>query len=111
MLKRQQILLADWQVEHFKIISQKYDVSFSEMIRMALCMDIMFATKVAFPDHKWSVNVKMLEETIKKRDIVGNIGEEKFHSFLSKLYFEARKATEVWAKDDKSKDAKAKTRA
>ncbi|UCC95410.1 MAG: hypothetical protein JSW40_01330 [Candidatus Omnitrophota bacterium] len=98
MLKRYQVLIDDWQADHYKSIAAKYDVSFSEMIRMALCIDIMYATRVVFPQYKWSVDMRMLEKAIKKHDIVGTIGIEKFHSFLSKLYFEVRKATELWAR-------------
>jgi len=96
MLERHQILIDDWQTEHYKLIAKKYDVSFSEMIRMALCMDIMVATRIVFPKYKWSVDMGLLEKTIRKQDIVGAIGVEKFHNFLSKLYFETRKATELW---------------
>jgi hypothetical protein len=99
MLTRHQILLDDWQAEHYKLIADTYDVSFSEMIRMALCMDIISATRLAFPKYKWSVDLKMLEKAVKKKNIIGAIGVEKFHSFLSQLYFETRKATELWAKE------------
>lgn len=98
MLKRNQILLEPWQVEHYKIVSEKYDVSFSEMIRMALCLDIIMATKIRFPKYKIAINKNALEKTIKKRNIVEHMGEEEFHKMLSQIYFEARKATELWAK-------------
>ena len=101
MLKRYQVLLEDWQADHYKLVAQKYDVSFSEMIRMALCIDIMHATRIAFPKHKWSVDFKLLEDAIKNRNIIETEGSEKFHVFLSKIYFETRKATEVWHKDKK----------
>jgi hypothetical protein len=96
MLKRYQILLNDWQAEHYRLIARKYDVSFSEMIRMALCIDIIKATKIAFPRYRIKVNMKMVEGIIKKKDIANTIGIEKFHQFLSRLYFETRKATELW---------------
>lgn len=96
MLKRYQILLNEWQAEHYRIVSEKYDVSFSEMIRMALCMDIMMATKVAFPKYRLKINRKLVENAMKNRDIVRSMGAEKFHMLLSQLYFETRKATELW---------------
>jgi hypothetical protein len=106
MLKRYQIILNDWMGDHYKLVSQKYDVSFSEMVRMALCVDIMNATRIAFPKYKFKIDEKILTKTIKKKDIVGTIGVEEFHKLLSKIYFEARKATELWTKEiqgDKSK--------
>jgi len=96
VLKRYQILLNDWQAEHYRLIAEKYDVSFSEMIRMALCMDIMSATKTVFPKYKWKVDKKLMKNAMKKRNIVGVIGAEKFHRMLSQVYFETRKATELW---------------
>jgi len=96
VLKRYQILLNDWQAEHYRMISEKYDVSFSEMIRMALCMDILNATKVIFPKYRWKISKKLIENAMKNRDIVGSIGAEKFHRLLSQIYFETRKATELW---------------
>ncbi|MFC1666587.1 hypothetical protein ACFL0P_01775 [Candidatus Omnitrophota bacterium] len=98
MLKRHQVLLSDWQADHYKLVAIKYDVSFSEMLRMALCIDIMFATHRVFPSHKWSVDMKKLDSMLKKENILESMGREKFHQFLSKLYFETRKATELWKK-------------
>ena len=99
MLKRYQVILNDWMGDHYKKISQKYDVSFSEMIRMALCMDILSATRIAFPKHKIKLDEKILRDVVRKRDILDTMGIEKFHNFLSKVYFEARKATELWTDD------------
>jgi len=98
MLKRYQIILNDWQAEHYKLTSKKYDVRFSEMIRMALCLDIIYATRIAFPKYKFDIDEKILRNAIKKGNILEAIGAEEFHGFLSKIYFEARKATELWAK-------------
>ena len=99
MLKRYQILLNEWQADHYKMIAQQYDVSFSEMIRMALCVDIMKATKAVFPDYKFNIEDKLIVDLMKKKEISGNVQIEEFHKFLSKLYFEIRKATELWKKE------------
>jgi hypothetical protein len=96
MLKRYQILLNDWQGEHYKMACQKYDVSFSEMIRMALCVDILAATHAVFPKYKSKIDQKRLKDMMKKWKISGLMQREQFHKFLSSIYFEARKATEVW---------------
>ncbi|MBN3037971.1 MAG: hypothetical protein JW869_00980 [Candidatus Omnitrophica bacterium] len=101
MLKRYQVLLNDWQAEHYKLMSRKYDVSFSEMIRMALCLDIIYATYLAFPKQKLTIDAAKLKRSIKARNIIDAMTSEEFHNFLSKVYFEARKATEVWSKSEK----------
>jgi hypothetical protein len=98
MVKRYQILLNEWQAEHYRLIAKRYDVSFSEMIRMALAIDIMQATRVAFPKHRFKIDIKMLENFIKQRDEDTKSKREEFHSFISALYYETRKATELWQK-------------
>lgn len=98
MLKRYQVILNDWQAEHYKEVSKKYDVSFSEMVRMALCLDIIYATQLSFPKYRAKLNDKLLKKAIKTRSITQAMTIEQFHAFLSKVYFEARKATELWAK-------------
>ena len=40
MLKRHQILLNDWLVEYIKNCSDRYDISFSEVIRLTLCVEM-----------------------------------------------------------------------
>jgi len=97
MLERHQILLPDWQAKHYKMVCKKYDVSFSEMIRMALCVDIMGATRATFPKYKFKIDEKQLKNIMRKGKLVGSAQLEEFHKFLSKLYFEVRKATEFWA--------------
>ena len=101
MLERYQILLNDWQAEHYKMVAKKYDVSFSEMIRMALCVDIMNATRAVFPKYKFRINEKKLKDMMKKWKITGLMQMEQFHKFLSDFYFETRKATEFWGKMEK----------
>ena len=99
MLKRYQILLNDWQAEHYKMVCKKYDVSFSEMIRMALCVDIMAATRAVFPSYKFKINETKLKDIMKKWEVSGLMQREQFHKFLSDIYFEARKATELWQRE------------
>ena len=99
MLERHQILLPDWQARHYKMVSKKYDVSFSEMVRMALCVDIMGATRAAFPEYKFKIDEKQVKNIIRKGKLVGDAQLEEFHKFLSKLYFEVRKAAEFWEKE------------
>ena len=98
MLKRYQILLDDWMADHYKLTSQEHDVSFSEMIRMALCSDILQASHVAFPKHKINLDKDKLKLAMQAREIHKVMDEVKFHEFLSQIYFEVRKATELWSK-------------
>lgn len=99
MLKRYQVMLEDWQEQHYKLMSEKYDVNFSEMIRMTLCIDTYFATKAAFPRYKFNIDEKMLKSIIKGKYEVKNIDLDEPHRFISRMYFEARKAAELWREE------------
>ncbi len=37
MLKRYQVLLPDWLEDYVKLLADKYDLSFSEIIRTIIC--------------------------------------------------------------------------
>ncbi|MFH1045688.1 MAG: hypothetical protein V1727_01840 [Candidatus Omnitrophota bacterium] len=101
MLKRYQVILNDWQADHYRLIAQKYDVSFSEMLRMALCLDILYATKKGFPNYRPKVTDKLLSQAIKTHKISETMNSAQFHNFLSLVYFETRKATELWVQQGK----------
>ncbi|MBN1871546.1 MAG: hypothetical protein JW800_03140 [Candidatus Omnitrophica bacterium] len=98
MLKRYQVLLDDWMAEHYQLMAKKHDVSFSEMIRMGLCSDILQATSVTFPKYKSKIDWDKLKKTMQAKDINEVMEKIEFHEFLSQVYFEARKSTELWTK-------------
>ena len=98
MLKRYQVLLDDWMAEHYRLMSREHDVSFSEMIRMALCADVLQATSIAFPKYKAKLDWDKMKKAMQVRKIEDAMEKMEFHEFLSQVYFEARKATELWVK-------------
>ncbi|MFC1667102.1 hypothetical protein ACFL0P_04480 [Candidatus Omnitrophota bacterium] len=105
MLKRYQVLLDDWQREYLNFITEKYDVSFSEAIRILISISVICVTTKLDP--KYKTNLK-IQDLIEVRNKVSKKGENQaeFHGGISKLYFEARKAVEHrmgLAKKEKSK--------
>lgn len=113
MLKRYQILMDDWLADYFKFIAEKFDFSFSEMIRLSLCKHIIDVTPIVFPKYKIKLDEKIFRNIAKNRDIVGSIDTEEHHRFISTLYFEAQKIMEMWMEEDKvhiPKKRKAKSR-
>lgn len=52
MLKRYQVLLPDWLEEHVKFLADKYDLSFSEIIRGEICFSTLSAVMHLFPEYK-----------------------------------------------------------
>jgi len=98
MLKRHQVLLDDWLVKHLQDIAKKYDVSFSETIRWALCMHVQRAVSLVHSKRKAKAQEfeKRLADIIKKRNLKNDLDEEKIHRLLSDLYYETRKIIEFW---------------
>jgi len=93
MLKRNQILLSDWLTDYYKHLADVYDLSFSEMIRIGLCLSVITGVTKLYPDYKSNLTIEEIIELIKKTD-KNTCGEEESHKLISKIYFEARKAAE-----------------
>jgi len=70
-----------------------YGLSFSEGIRAELCSAIIATVQLQFPEYKPDTT---LEEIIDKLKKMRNrkIKKEEINKILSKVYFEARKASE-----------------
>ena len=93
MLKRYQILLNDWQADYLKFVSENYDISFSESIRVLVCVAALHSIAEIFPEYKPKVTIKNVAKKIRKMQ-GGKLNEEEFHKMMSGLYFESRKAME-----------------
>ena len=100
MLKRTQIYLNDWIADHIKLAAEKYDVSFSELTRMLICSQIGKLIQLAYPEYRFPIKDKETIEIIRKYN-KNKLEPEEFHTFISRLYFEARKAAEYWEKKQK----------
>ena len=105
MLKRYQILLTDWLADHLKAISEKYDISISEGVRLMLCLQIPKMVSIAYPKYKVETADRKLVTTIKKAG-GDKISREDLHKLLSKIYFEGRKALEFWSKEEGKRKSK-----
>lgn len=93
VLKKYQVLIPEWLEEYIKYLAEKYDLSFSEIIRSEVCFSIICTVTHFFPEFKSSLKPQELLELAKERLEKGIEGEE-MHRLLSKVYFEARKAVE-----------------
>lgn len=93
MLKRYQVLLTEWQGEYLKDISERYDQSFSEIIRVLISQSFLHLIPLLEPGYKSPITEKELLRMTKKVADPNTSDAEK-HSLVSKLYFEARKAVE-----------------
>jgi hypothetical protein len=91
MLKRYQVLLPDWLEDYITKIAESFDLSFSEIIRLELCFSILSSTKEFYPKYKMGITPKVILESAHGQK---EVKEEEKHRFMSKIYFETRKAVE-----------------
>ena len=98
MLIRTQVLFEDWQVEYFKDVAERNDISFSEVCRLMTSLGMVDAVTALHPEYKLDRDVKHYKKFVDQ-----NASEDVRHQLLSKLYFEARKAVEYRTAKTKKK--------
>ena len=102
MLNRYQVLLPDWLENYIKYQAKTYDFSFSEIIRLQICLSTLQAMQYFYPEYKsnfvpeeiFSKEALNNPENIERNDILKNI---------SKIYFETRKAIEYRMEKEKDR--------
>jgi predicted DNA-binding protein YlxM (UPF0122 family) len=107
MLKRYQVLLTDWQEEYVKFLVEKYDLSFSEVIRILIVLEAIMITGHLHPEYKTGISMKKLAVELKKM-ANPNRNEAEMYKLISAGYFEARKAIEYRMSKEKQKAKKTK---
>jgi len=93
MLKRYQVLLTDWLAEYAQFVSDEFDLSFSEAVRILMCIGSVQAIRELSPQYKTKITVKHFVSTIRKEKD-SKLREEITHRLISQAYFETRKAIE-----------------
>jgi len=88
--KRYQVLLSDWMEKYINLIAEKYDQSFSSVIRVHLCLSILFIIQTLYPEYRPNLQDKELIRLAKTE----TLDEVEAHKMMSKILFEARKAVE-----------------
>ena len=94
MLKRYQVLLSDWIEDYIKLLSERYDISSSAVIRSHMALGIIFVIKTLHPEYRQNLEDKEFHELAKKA-AKGILDEAEVHQLQSKILFEARKAAEL----------------
>ena len=102
MLKRNQVMLTDWLVEFIKFHADKYDVSFSEVIRLMLCMQIEHLVSLEYPKYKFGIPLEEVMEVLNAAE-KDNKFDVAHHKLISKIYFETRKAAEFMLNKESAK--------
>ena len=100
MLKRYQVLLPDWLEDYIKHAVEKYDMSFSEVIRGELCFAILMIVPHDYPEYKPGITAKEISDMSQKYS-KGKMDKETALKIISKIFFEARKAAEYRLKKER----------
>ncbi len=93
MLKKRQILLTEWQEEYIQRSARRYDLSFSEIVRTLISEAMLSIHFSLEPQKKISITEKELT-ALKRKFLEPTLSTEERHRLLSRVYFEARRATE-----------------
>lgn len=93
MLKRYQVLLPDWLEEYIKFGVDRYGISFSEIIRLQVCFASLSSIEHMHPEYKSNITTENILNAIED-SIKENVKREDLKRFISKVYFETRKAIE-----------------
>ncbi len=99
MLKRYQVLLPDWLEEYIKFLVDQYDASFSEALRVELCIAVLCMVPRLFPEYKAGIDSEEIAKCV-DQNFEKEIDQDERHRYLSKIYFEARKAIEFRLKKE-----------
>ena len=105
MLKRYQVLLPDWLEDYHKLLVDRYDLSFSEVLRIALCIEVLTMVPLLCPEYKPGITAEEISKLIKKK-LKETMDQDELHKFMSKIYFEARKAVEYRLAKEKKQEKK-----
>jgi len=105
VLKRYQVLLPDWLEDYVKKLADNYDLSFSEVIRVEICMAVISTISKLYPEHKFGLTHEEILDWI-KNNVQKHLGRDEEHRMLSKIYFETRKAIEYRYNQEKKQKKK-----
>ena len=94
-MKTFQVLLPNWLEKYVKHRADLLDISFSEVIRLQICYTILFFQKPLFPEYKSDFSYKDVLKIIGKK----NKKRDEILEFVSRVYFEARKASDYQFKN------------
>lgn len=93
MQKRYQVLIPGWLEDYLKLGVKKFGVSFSELLRLEICLSVISTMEALYPAYKTTFSVKEVFQAA-QRFSKGKVDKEEVDKLISKVYFEARKAIE-----------------
>ena len=105
MLKTYQVLLPYWLEEYIRELVERFDISFSEVIRLEVCFAIICALKYQYEDFKPNKIIEDIFNALQK-ETKGTIEREEILNLISTIYYETRKALEFRRTKEKEQKRK-----
>jgi hypothetical protein len=94
-LRRKQVMITGWLDDFIKMVSQKYDISYSEVLR--LCTSYFFAITLAAVNpkrYKMSITPQKIALVLKQRE-TDKRGFEESRKLMADIYWETKKILEL----------------
>jgi hypothetical protein len=104
-MKSYQVLLPRWLERPIKKRVDQLEVSFSEVLRVQICLAVLAFQNVLFPEYKASVELESFLEAIKEF-IQNDHEKEEILDLYSDIYYETRKALEYREKRERRSEKK-----
>lgn len=92
MNRKYQVILPDWLEDYIKFLVDKYELNFSEVIRLQICYSVLCLMEKIYPEFESGLSVNDIA-TI-PHEYPESQDREDLLRRLSKIYFETRKAVE-----------------
>jgi len=99
-MKPYQVLLPHWLERHIRNRVDVLDLSFSEVIRLQICLATLALQYEIFPEYKTGLTFKQISKSIKKVTD-SEFERDEILRLCSEIYFETRKALEYRYKKGK----------
>ena len=93
MQKRYQVLIPEWLEDYIKLGVKILGVSFSELLRLEICLSVISTMEALYPAYKTTFSVQEVLQAA-QRYAKGKVNKEEMDKLISKVYLEARKAIE-----------------
>ena len=99
-MKSYQVLLPRWLERPVKKRVDQLELSFSEVLRVQVCLAVLAFQKVLYPEYKPGKELEYYLNVLKEF-IYGNPEKDEILELYSDIYFEARKALDYREKQEK----------
>jgi len=104
-MKSYQVLLPRWLERPVKKRVDLLEVSFSEVLRVQICISILSLQNVLFPEYKPGLKLEYILNSIKEL-FDGNHEKGEIFDLYSDIYYETRKALEYREKQEQKANKK-----